>query len=1287
MNYYQLKKKKLMSVLFAGTTLLFCCLYGQQVLAQDPYANGNTIIIGTGSGQQNFENGIFGGSESGTINATNITVSNTAAYFANIYGGNKTGTITGTSQITIDGKVPYDWKTIAGSDANNTTAYYIYGGNKEGGSVGNVQLTINNGWIYGVVVGGGVSTVENDVRVDFNKGLIGSPPEYKSGHGEIYAGVEGINNVVKGNTYLNISGNSYNPNSYIVGNNDYTVIRQHALGGGYVGGSVNGNTNVTVTGGSIFGHVTGGGGGGNGTNENQRSFVGNTFVKISGGEIGVYKPDNNGGNVYGGGYSGPNDVLGNTNVHIYGSAKISGSVYGGGQGMTIKLRNTVSKDANVLIENGTIGGNIYAGGSFANGSIGNFNYGSMVAGNGTVTLKGITSDNTFANSFKQSILPGFFSGTNSQSTLTFDNYQTDFLGKAGDNSTSGLFTNLQFINSANLSIDPANNYYAKNWLIETGSTINIKNTASLQKQETFRNAGTLSLNRFADLVTLTIPGTYTSLANGVLSMKATCNTGKGYLIIAGTAKKESGNSTTIALDLCSSWDGNRIDLVEAAEAGSDVDAFVMQDIQVNGKTATLKYELINNRIIWYIGTDNGNPDNCPECPDYPPIPAGGTQDPYANGYMITIGKNAGQYDFQQGIHGGAENKTIESTNLCISNTANYFETIYGGNNTGTITGTSRTIVYGKMPCDLKNATIDDNNFMTAYHLFGGNKNGGSIGSVDLTIGKGWIYGNVISGGNSIVENNVSILFSGGLIGSLPEFKSGQGELYAGVTGIGNRVKGNTYLKVTGNSYNPNAIVTGCNNDYTIVRQHVLGGGNLGGLVMGNTYVNIEGGSVFGHVTGGGGGGSGEEEIYRASTGNTFVTITGGEIGIHNPDNNGGNVYGGGYSGPNDILGNTNVLISENARIAGSIVGAGQAQIGLAGYRTKLPNKVYGNAYIVIENGTINGNIYAAGMIASGLSGGKPYGATVEGNGIVTLKGIMPDNTFATTFKQSILPGYFSGTASTSTLIFDNYQTSFLGKVGSSTNSGAFTNIQFINSSIVDTDVSGFYAKNWEIAFGSTLNIQQTATLQDQETFVNAGILSLGTSQVTLSGNYTSETNALLKIDVTSNTEKGYLDINGSAKKSTGSTSIDLNLSSSWNGERINLVEAAETGSDADAFTMNEFIVGGKTAVLANEVKNGKRIWYVGDKNSLAFKSIETDKSNITISQNPVSVGEDLTIFSNLSDNEFPGSINLFHYSGKKILTSVLEGKETSIKMPTQGVYILQTTTKSGISKTFNIIVK
>ncbi len=96
---------------------------------------------------------------------------------------------------------------------------------------------------------------------------------------------------------------------------------------------------------------------------------------------------------------------------------------------------------------------------------------------------------------------------------------------------------------------------------------------------------------------------------------------RGYFAIDGTATK-TGTGTDIVLDLFAGWDGTCIDLVEAAQAGSDPQTFVMTPTQsASGHTAVLRHRVQNSRLIWFIteplilNQSTGAQTRCQNAPD------------------------------------------------------------------------------------------------------------------------------------------------------------------------------------------------------------------------------------------------------------------------------------------------------------------------------------------------------------------------------------------------------------------------------------------------------------------------------------------------------------------------------------------------------------------------------------------------------------------------------------------------------------------------------------------------
>ncbi|MDR0437126.1 MAG: hypothetical protein LBH22_02350, partial [Bacteroidales bacterium] len=71
---------------------------------------------------------------------------------------------------------------------------------------------------------------------------------------------------------------------------------------------------------------------------------------------------------------------------------------------------------------------------------------------------------------------------------------------------------------------------------------------------------------------------------------------RGLFNIIGTAN----GSTEIVLDIHNSWNGMPIDLVRAYNAGSDVEAFTMQEATYNGREAYLANRLEGGDRVWFL---------------------------------------------------------------------------------------------------------------------------------------------------------------------------------------------------------------------------------------------------------------------------------------------------------------------------------------------------------------------------------------------------------------------------------------------------------------------------------------------------------------------------------------------------------------------------------------------------------------------------------------------------------------------------------------------------------------
>ncbi len=566
--------------------------------------------------------------------------------------------------------------------------------------------------------------------------------------------------------------------------------------------------------------------------------------------------------------------------------------------------------------------------------------------------------------------------------------------------------------------------------------------------------------------------------------------------------------------------------------------------------------------------------------------------PYANGTPIVIGSGVGEYPWNiSTIYGGAASGTLGSTDLTISNTVSGDQArkVIAGSAAGTITGEAKVTFNGSRSYDIRTVSVANDPAIQIGHLWGGG-NAGNVGTGHVIINSGRVRYYVLGGGggttgsttgNTLVEINEVLV---GFPPTLPE-SSGQGEVYGGGMESTNSVTGNTQIKIMGNIYNPATYVAG--DPVTLIRQHVCGGGaGSGPLVGGNTLIDVSGGTIYGMVCGGSGGNNGKVN------GSTVVNITGGQIRTDGNGGNGGNVYGGSFRGFNTITGggltntvggNTAVNISDNAYIQGKVCGGGR----YTGFYA--PSVVNGNATVTITNGIIGGSIYA---------GGESGSSYVNGIATVILKDMNSSNGFVADFNRSILRGAI-GASGKANMVFDNYTTINKAIIGA-TGTGAFDTLVFKNNStqIIDP-TSNYYSKSWVIGTGSTVEFTaNTNTSTTTGTFSNGGLSTLNSSAnltLNLRGNYLALQNGRLVMSATSNTVKDFLQITGTATKDNGnSTTIQLALAPGWDGSRIVLVQAAGTGSEADAFVLGTSLppIPGRTVGFNSEINGAYRIWYI-----------------------------------------------------------------------------------------------
>ena len=243
-------------------------------------------------------------------------------------------------------------------------------------------------WIEGSVFGSGEDGhVLKDTYVNIHGGQIGGhhfgnlEPCNDPYHGNVYGGGRGVDTYEQG------------------GQQHYSVTA----------GWVQGNTNVNITGGHIVRNVYGGGNLASVGDPEEEPTGGNYLtglasVTITGGTVGTIHENENFGNVFGSSHGGSGSdyvhlaYVKNTHVTIGQTARIYGSVFGGGEDGHVRMNAIVDIEGGIIgdeddVANQPLDGNVYGGGR---GLLLNGNSGSAgeVYGYTTVNIKNSTDNGT-----------------------------------------------------------------------------------------------------------------------------------------------------------------------------------------------------------------------------------------------------------------------------------------------------------------------------------------------------------------------------------------------------------------------------------------------------------------------------------------------------------------------------------------------------------------------------------------------------------------------------------------------------------------------------------------------------------------------------------------------------------------------------------------------------------------------------------------------------------------------------------------------------------------------------
>lgn len=839
-------------------------------------------VFGAGGGRDPGNNST---TTKGTVYNSHVII-NGATIAKSVYGGGNfgsTGTQSNSSASTV-------------IDIFSGTIGSVYGGSKAAGfskSEYLTQSTVNinvTGGTIGTIYGGSddKGTVYGTVNIDVKDGTI---------TGNVYGGGRGANTFV--DSSVNVTIGATTTNKPTIAGNVYGGSAFGTVNAASVGGTVHGNTNVTVNNGVISGSVFGGA---EGSSSNTPYVYGNITVEVNNGSIGkvfggfdavgspsagdvVYLKGGTIGNAFGG---GNNTGQNTTDIRLQGST-ITGNLYGGSNVLGAVTTTNVSVTSgsvtdiyggnnlggsaattNVTVSGGTVNGDVYGGGNEAPSTTSNVTITSTVHDvYGGGKQAGLTTSNVHLTSAHAGKV---FGGSNVSGNVTTSNVDI----------TSSTLTSA---------------YGGNNQGGETATT-NVDITSS-----TITNVFGGGDNATSGESNVTIhSGTITNVYGGGNEAGLTTS---NVTILDGTMTNVFGGSNT---------SGN---VTTSNVIVGDVSKDISIDIQYTKREpgyypqsdkptyAVVSVTLTNNT--------NANIDN------------------WAVDLMVP--------NSQIFANNSQSNITVSGDNFHVDSTNRYYDNNVLTANGGTYTFEFEVLsdtplldfyVTGDVSNQSQGGSTASSNIQIT-NLYGGNNLGGLTSSANITAGEGSM-GNIYGGGNQASVGQTTVILS----------DITATNIYGGGNEAG--VSGNTFLDI----------------DDSTVTNNIYGGGNEG-VVEGSTEVFVTDSHIQGSAFAGGNGST--AVVYRDSTitidgrseigtnqsqapneGCVFGSGNAASTGLSSVNNShatvnlvGGKVHGNVYGGPKMAIVygvtdtnigmaavNDNSLKEESIQITGTVFGGGES---------------------------------------------------------------------------------------------------------------------------------------------------------------------------------------------------------------------------------------------------------------------------------------------------------------------------------------------------------------------------
>ena len=939
---------------------------GTATIGNASYVENNNTIHGSEAGSVfGIGNGRSGYSTIGSADNSIIIIDEKATVKRNVYGGGNFGATGVSSQNnTSYSKIFIHDGLVEGS---------VYGGGNNNGSgstskTSTIEINMDGGNVLGSIYGG--ANEEGTIYGSINVTVIG---------GEI------TNSVYGGGRGGYINGN--NPGTFVrddilvtIGSNDsdkVPIINQ-AVYGGSAYGSVNGttqttnlsssNTNVIVNKGLIT-NVFGGGQG----NDTYVPYVeGDIKVQINGGTI---------TNVYGG-----NDANGkpNGNIEVYINNGTITNTFGGGN-------QTSANTTNVYLTGG-FSDNIY-GGSNLTGEVTTSNvittggtsinvYGGNNQGGTTdvtnVTINGGNITNVYGGGEQTSVT--------TNTNVNLNSYATNVFGGSNLNGTIPI-SNIIVTNGGALNVYGGNNQGGTT--TTSNIDVNGSNITNLYGGGLKASTTTSNIDAYYGYITNLYGG-------GSEAGVDTTNVRLGNALVENVFGGSNilGDVTTSQISNLTNTTNNDIEITTS---------YTLSYQNQSGATGITSSEQIDVSILnktgvtlttWdlYLYTSDGLFDS-----NWSDANVSGSHGIYhideIDQYYGTNPLSSGSsYSFNFNVHAYVPLEDYKIYNYVFigydASGNKYFKTLqddlrvynlYGGNNQGGTTITTNLtmtsglidVIYGGGNKAITTTTnVNIQNALVNEAIYGGG-NEASVTTVNLnldkvTVGNDETEGSVYGGGNKAaildtvtakVLNNTTIKGNLYAGGNLGAI-NGTVNLSVSDSSITNSIYGGGNKASVGNSTSD--VVTTLKITNT-TSEDIYGGGRSAGI-NGSTNVTVSSSNISGSIYGGG---NGLESVVTGDTNgeqNPAKVIGNTNLLVDNNTTVGNSIYGGGNLG--FVNQNTNVIIKE-ATIEDSVYGGGNAA------------KVLQNTNLKLTNPTVKKSVYA---------GGNGTTANVVGNTNLNIEG-------------------------------------------------------------------------------------------------------------------------------------------------------------------------------------------------------------------------------------------------------------------------------------------------------------